>query len=45
MFDGKEGHTKIQISAEQGIKPGTLWSEGTSLTNRAKLAAFPYLIG
>lgn len=26
-FDWKEGHTIIQISAETGIEPGTLWLE------------------
>ena len=31
MFGGKEGHTNIQISAEPGIEPGTLWLEGRDL--------------
>ena len=30
---GKEGRTNVQISAEPGIKLGTLWSEGRDLTN------------
>ena len=33
MFDGKEGHTNIQISVEPGIKPRTLWLEGRDFTN------------
>ena len=32
---GKEGRTNIQISAELGIEPGTLWSKGRDLTNCA----------
>ena len=31
MFDGTEGHINIQISAELGIEPGTLWMEGRDL--------------
>ena len=38
---GEEGHTKIQISAEPGIEPGTFWLEGRDLTNCANHAR-PY---
>ena len=31
MFGGKEDHTNIQISAEPGIEPGTLWMKGKDL--------------
>ena len=37
-LDGKEGRTNIQISAEQGIELGTLWSESRDLTNCANHA-------
>ena len=34
----KEDRTNIQISAKQGLKLGTLWSEGRDLTNCANHA-------
>ena len=32
-LDGKEGRINIQISAEPGIRLGTLWLEGRNFTN------------
>ena len=32
---GKEGHTNVQISAEPGIELGTLWMNGSGLSDCA----------